>query len=321
MKRFASARPWTLLAGATGVVAGVTKVRTAWNTEVAPVHKPPARTQSAGHAPRLGSTELHRLNPNLMGAGITGAPRRLGTLHTPKSTHVVRIALTGGPCAGKSSALERLGEKAKEAGFDLFVAPETATVLFNCGFAFPTDPTDPRFDEMVFQFQKNLFKMQLQLERTMTAIAASSGRPSIVVYDRGLLDGKGYMPLEMWTRVLSQADEHRGVTEEYVLNRYDGVIHLVTAADGAPDFYKWGNTVDDRGNSVYRCESPSEAIEMDRKMRDCWKNHKRHCVITNENNVGFNAKLDAAAEEMLRIASLSHPQQLADARRRASAVQ
>jgi hypothetical protein len=28
--------------------------------------------------------------------------------------------------------------------------------------------------------------------------------------------------------------------------RYDGVIHLVTAADGAESFYKWGRTTDVR---------------------------------------------------------------------------
>ena len=28
------------------------------------------------------------------------------------------------------------------------------------------------------------------------------------------------------------------VSEEYILRRYDGVIHMVTAADGAPAFYR-----------------------------------------------------------------------------------
>ena len=65
----------------------------------------------------------------------------------PKSAvepYVVRIALTGGPCAGKSSALAVLTEKATAEGFDVYVGPETATVLMNSGFRFPTDASDPK---------------------------------------------------------------------------------------------------------------------------------------------------------------------------------
>jgi hypothetical protein len=61
--------------------------------------------------------------------------------------YVVRIALTGGPCAGKSSALAVLTEKATAEGFDVYVGPETATVLMNSGFRFPTDASDPKYDD------------------------------------------------------------------------------------------------------------------------------------------------------------------------------
>ena len=50
-----------------------------------------------------------------------------------KTNPITRIVLTGGPCAGKSSALARLTSLATKEGFDVYVAPESATLLFNSG--------------------------------------------------------------------------------------------------------------------------------------------------------------------------------------------
>ena len=45
---------------------------------------------------------------------------------------MVRIALTGGPCAGKSSALAEMLAAATASGFDVYLVPETATTVFKC---------------------------------------------------------------------------------------------------------------------------------------------------------------------------------------------
>jgi hypothetical protein len=48
--------------------------------------------------------------------------------------------------------------------------------------------------------------------------------------DRGLMDSLGYVGKEVWDRIL----ESTGWSNiELRDNRYDAVIHLVTAADGA----------------------------------------------------------------------------------------
>ena len=249
---------------------------------------------------------LHRLNPELAAQGRADVPRSLGARRSPKETTVVRVVMTGGPCAGKSSSLARITAAATAEGFDVYAAPETATVLFNSGCTFPA-PGDANFDDRLFYFQKNLAKMQLQLERSMTSIAASTGRPSIIVFDRGLLDGKGYMEPAVWERVRAELDkEVGGITEEYILRRYDGVLHLTTAADGAVDYYKWGHVTDDAGNAVYRMETPKQAIELDRKMRECWKEHPRHLVIGNGAG-GFEEKLEVAVKAVLQLARTTHP--------------
>jgi hypothetical protein len=91
------------------------------------------------------------------------------------------------------------------------------------------------------------------------------------------------------------------------LLRYDGVIHLVTAADGAEEHYKYGIVQDDRGGRVFRRETPSEAIEQDRKLQEAWQAHTHHVVVPNGGARGFVSKLEEATEAVLAIARLLHP--------------
>ena len=113
------------------------------------------RTKS--EALKYGEGALHRLDPGSMERGRALKPGRVNRLYKPTETQVVRIALTGGPCAGKSSSLAQITEAATAEGFDVYAAPETATLLMNCGFKFPA-PDDPHHDERVLAFQKALFK-------------------------------------------------------------------------------------------------------------------------------------------------------------------
>jgi hypothetical protein len=252
----------------------------------------------------LRRSSLHSLNPDLQKVGLAEDPREATPFRgKPKQTAVVRIALTGGPCAGKSSCLAYITETATAAGFDVYRSPEVATLLFNAGCQLPLG--DP---EGMFRFQSSLVRLQLAVERNLTTIAASTGRPSIIIFDRGCLDAKGYMDPPTWARVLGEADStssdtgtvKKGVTESYLLNRCersqnvhpaplppcptlryrpissnlvqsrpsdDGVLHLVTAADGAPEYYKYGKVKDDLGNTVIRHETPEQAVALDVQTR------------------------------------------------------
>lgn len=95
--------------------------------------------------------------------------------------------------------------------------------------------------------------------------------------------------------------------------RYDGVLHLVTAADGAPQFYKYGKVKDDAGNDVFRRENPQEAVALDVKMRECWAAHPNQKIVGNSAG-GFQEKLKAAAEVVLDLAHQTHPNEYARAR-------
>lgn len=295
------------LAGlAVGAVGGAAAVRL-WGSAPQPARK---KTVTTTHAHGFRA----RHDPEQIGGTRAKKPGHV-MRHSPSATKVVRVVLTGGPCAGKSSALEHLSKAASAAGFDVYTAPESATLMFHAGCA----PPDEEAEAAKFwpAFQHSLTRLQLNMERSLTRVAESTGRPSILVLDRGLADGKGYCSDELWADILATVDSaaptdvsygshpKAGMSEQYIHSRYDAVIHLVTAADGASKFYKWGETVDDSGNAVTRSESPEAAVALDVKMRECWRGHPRHVIIPNT-DAGFTAKLDACTDAILTTARELH---------------
>lgn len=46
---------------------------------------------------------------------------------------IYRIVLTGGPCAGKSTALSHISNRLMSLGFHVFIVPEAATLLITGG--------------------------------------------------------------------------------------------------------------------------------------------------------------------------------------------
>lgn len=210
---------------------------------------------------------------------------------------MVRIALTGGPCAGKSSCLTSIINAGKKEGFDVYAGPETATLLMNCGIRVPETV------EGLHVFQVQIFQTQLRMEDALTAIVADTGRPSIIIFDRGIMDGRAYIPDDVWHKVLRAWDSERSIEEieEELLGRYDAVIHMVTAADGAPRYYKYGFTFDDLGKPVGRQETPEEAVKLDARMWEVWEGHKRHMRIANPAG-GFRDKLRNVAKSVITLA-------------------
>ena len=177
-------------------------------------------------------------------------------------------------------------KRAKEKGFDVYVGPETATILFNSGYEVPPDSSQEEKQQLKFNFQFNLTELQLALERSLTNIASRTGRPSIIVFDRGILDTRGYLTESEFEYVISHCNRGKGLTLDDCLKRYDGVVHLVTAADGAEDFYKYDlekQIEESDGSKMWRRETPEQARSLDLKMQQCWYLHPKHKVVVNRN--------------------------------------
>merc|ERR1740123_717695 len=200
------------------------------------------------------------------------------------------IVVTGGPCGGKSSAMASLKAALAEKGVDMYAVPEVPTIIFGAGAKFPGIDGG----QQLLEFEQSVVDMQLSLERSFMRIARSTGRPSDLVCDRGLMDIAAYLPPDLWKQILAK----QGLTEEQILSRYRAVLHLVTAADGAEEFYKSGHTVDDSGNAVFREETPEMARELDAKVEACWANHPKRCRAANLDD-GFKGKMARATQFVL----------------------
>lgn len=199
------------------------------------------------------------------------------------SRHVFRVVLTGGPCGGKSSALAHMQRRAQGEHKAVLVVPECPTILFQGGVAYPKAAAEQE------GFQRVLCRLQMDVEDAFGAFATEERRPTLVVMDRGIYDVRAYVGPDAFSRVL----QWNHTTEAAVLQRYDMVLHLVTAANGAQDHYKFGHTVDDSGRFVYRREDLAAARDVDDRLIRAWSAHPKHVVIDN-GFASFAEKMEAA---------------------------
>ncbi len=103
---------------------------------------------------------------------------------------IFRIVITGGPCAGKSSAMTKLSERLKALGFEVFIVTEVATLLTTSGVRL--NSPDATWEQML-QNESVLLKTKMALEDGFTEIAKASKKPTIILCDRGVMDSKAFL--------------------------------------------------------------------------------------------------------------------------------
>ena len=180
---------------------------------------------------------------------------------------ITKIVITGGPCAGKSTAMSWVQNSFTQMGYTVLFVPETATELITGGVAPWTCSTNG-------EFQKCQLRLQLEKERVFEQAAKTMNTGKVlIVCDRGALDNKAYMNGIEFAQVL----EYLGTNEIELRDNYDAVFHLVTAAKGAEEFYTTAN------NSA-RTETVDEAAALDDKLISAWTGHPHLRVIDNSSN-------------------------------------
>ena len=194
-----------------------------------------------------------------------------------------RFVITGGPCAGKTTCLSILEQSLTQKGFKVIVVSETATELINSGIT----PWELNSET----FQSLLIDLSINKEDTACTAAFSFKKDVVILFDRGLLDCKAYVSQDAFNEILRQ----RNTTENEILNSYDGVFHLVTAAKGAEEFYTLAN-------NTARKETPEQAIELDDKTQSAWIGHPNFRVI--DNSTDFKNKIDRLLNEVYSIIGL-----------------
>lgn len=199
-------------------------------------------------------------------------------------TRIHRVVLTGGPCAGKSTCLNRIKTFFQNIGWKVFCVPETATILLSTGINF----YDLK-DDYKIKFQENLLKNLLQIEESVYQAAKfyqyDKKQNCIVIYDRGAMDPVSYLEPDEWELLKRRNPNWNEVNLRDT--RYDQIIHLITAAKGAEDFYTLSN------NSV-RTESIETARVIDEKCAKSWIGHP--CMDIVDNCFDFEAKVAKALQ-------------------------
>ena len=147
--------------------------------------------------------------------------------------NIKRIVLTGGPCAGKTTALVQVIEHFSSLGYKVFTIPEVPTLFSQAGMNYLTKNKD-----LFYQGEKATLEIQLALEDKFLTMAQQCTEPTLIVCDRGVMDISAYMTPEMWEDITSSLGTN---TTQLRDQRYDAVLHLVSAADGAEQYYTTSN--------------------------------------------------------------------------------
>lgn len=204
---------------------------------------------------------------------------------------ISKIVITGGPCAGKSTAMSWVQNAFTQMGYTVLFVPETATELITGGVA-------PWTCKSNVEYQKCQMKLQIEKEKIFEQAAHTMLNDKVlIVCDRGMLDNKAYMnDLEF-----SEAVRFIQSNEVELRDSYDAVFHLVTAAKGAEEFYTTAN------NSA-RTETVEEAAALDDKLISAWTGHPHFRVI--DNTMTFEDKMKKLVAEIASFLGEPEPYEI-----------
>ena len=215
---------------------------------------------------------------------LTGRPPR-----TWRSLH-----LTGGPCAGKSTAKDELHRLAGTDGIRVIMVPEVASMLIDGGFSdigllAAEDP-----DRYLVVQGHGMIGIARALREQYTRLAEALGPdPVLLVFDRAEFDARAYMNDDEFFGLCAQ--QRLTVAE---LWSYDAVVHMVTAAQGAEQHYTLAN-------NTARRETPEQARELDVRTLRAVTGHP-HLRIA-DNRGSFTEKVDRVVDVALGLFGMPEP--------------
>jgi len=161
------------------------------------------------------------------------------------------ILITGGPGAGKTAILEIMRKILCQ---HVTILPEAASILFTGGFWRLKSPSALR------AAQRAIYHIQVEQQR----LVLEENKWSLGLCDRGTLDGLAY-----WPDAHSAFFEQLNTSFEKEYSKYEAVIHLNTPT--LQGGYNHQNPV--------RTESAEEAVIIDQKIHEVWKNHPHYTRI------------------------------------------
>lgn len=197
------------------------------------------------------------------------------------------IAITGGPCSGKSELMEHL--QTTDIGHRAMFVPEAATMILPGFLAVKKETDMGRQSDWQLRLQRCISTLQLSLEDGYLDAAQNEGK-DIVLCDRGLKDA------EIYTESAQSIYKEIGFTAEEILLRYHGVIHLESLATAAPD--KFGSETNPQ-----RYEDCQTAAQIEYRTREVWAGHPRWQFIAGQEHI--HTKFAVASRAVCHMANAS----------------
>lgn len=192
---------------------------------------------------------------------------------------ITKIVITGGPCAGKTTAMSWIQNAFTKLGYAVLFVDETATQLITGGAA-------PWLSASNRDFQLQLLRLQQAKEKAFSEIGRTmKANKILVVCDRAAMDNCAYMSEEEFGWVMKQMNTNKIALRD----QYDAVFHLVTAAKGAEKYYTLSN-------NQARTETVEEASALDDKLIAAWTGHPHFRVI--DNSTSFEEKMIRLIKEI-----------------------
>lgn len=196
------------------------------------------------------------------------------------------IVITGGPCSGKTSALDVLRTRFEQAGRAAVFVNEAATDLILNGIS-------PTSLGSMLPFQKEVAKLQLRREAEAREEAAALGANTLIICDRGIADGAAYLKPEEYAQVLDTI----GISSQEALERYDEVYCLESIAKGGKT-----NSAYTTANNSARSETPEEAAALDSRTQAAWETHPHYHFLPNTES--FEEKIAPLIQGIMELAHM-----------------
>lgn len=207
------------------------------------------------------------------------------------SSKIIKIVITGGPCGGKSTAMNRIQTYFTELGYRVLFVSETATELISGGVAPWTCGSNVDYQACHIRLLCEKEKIFVQAARSM------KDEKILIVCDRGAMDSKAYMAPEEFAQMVNDMN----TSEVGLRDNYDAVFHLVTAAKGAEEFYTTSN------NSA-RTETPEQAAVIDDRIISAWTGHPHLRIIAN--SADFENKMNRLIREICSFLGEPEPYEI-----------
>ena len=196
---------------------------------------------------------------------------------------ILRVVITGGPCAGKTTALKDIKKRLEVNGYEVLTSHEIATMIITSG-AIPK-PSE-KGNVSLHTFQKIILDMTIAQENALLELASDIDSEKVaIIYDRGILDNRAYIPHSEFQGLIDE----KNITVEQILNRYDIILHLVSTALDKPEEYSKNNQA--------RLESLEEAIQVELATQNAWPESNNKFIFYND--CDFEEKLRRVMKTLL----------------------